>query len=380
MAYTTTCVYNPPQFRYEWSAPVSNDRSRGQGISRRAVLKVAAAAGAAALFPQPELRGQFIDKSTAKGGRIDVHHHHVPPDLYQISGLGGSNFARGRLPWTPEKTLEQMDKFDISVAMLSMTQMGNILYDNTAKGRAAVRNGNDYGAKVRSDHPKRFGLFTGVPLPDIDGVMKEIEYGFDTLKADAVAFYTNDNQGRWPGDAYFDPMWQELNRRSAIVYIHPLAPPCCTNLNDGVPASMNEFDFDITRCCASLLANGVLHKYANVKIIIPHSGGTMPMIAGRMKDRYPHDPKHDEYIPNGVIPELQKFYIDIAHASFPYPMAALMKFALPDHILFGTDYPFESIESTVNELPNLGLSAETMAAIERGNAERLFPALKAMHS
>lgn len=350
----------------------------GRVISRRDLLKAATAAGAAALLPAAELRGQFADKSTAKGGRVDVHHHHVPPELYKLSGLSQSRFAAGRLPWSPEKTLEQMDKFDISVAMLSMTQMGNLLYDNTEKGRTAVRTGNDYGAKVRSDYPKRFGLFTAVPLPDIEGVMKELEYGLDTLKADAIGIYTNDNQGRWPGDAYFDPMWQELNRRGAIVYIHPLAPPCCTNLNDGVPASMNEFDFDIARACASLLANGVLHKYTSVKIIIPHSGGTMPVIAGRMKDRYPHDAKHDEYIPNGVIAELQKFYIDIAHATFPYPMAALMKFALPDHILFGTDYPFESIESTLDELPNLGLSAEVMAAIERGNVERLFPRVKTM--
>src|SRR5579872_5051803 len=224
-------------------------------LSRREVLKTVAVAGAAAALPASGLYGQFIDKSTAKGGRVDVHQHHVPPTLAAQAGL-----AR-RFPWTPEKALEQMDKFDIAFSFLSMTQMGNILYDNTQKGRDAVRLGNDYGAKVRSDHPKRFGLFTGVPLPDIDGVMKEMEYGLDTLKADAIGIYTNDNGNRWPGDPYFDPMWQELNRRSAIVYIHPLVPPCCTNLNDGVPSSMSELDFDITRACTSLVANGVLHKY-----------------------------------------------------------------------------------------------------------------------
>jgi len=340
------------------------------------MLGIIAAAGAAAALPATRLFGQFIDKSTAKGGRIDVHHHHVPPALAAASGLG-RGLAADRFPWTPEKTLEQMDKFDIAVAMLSLTQMGDLLYDNTEKGRAAVRTGNDYGAKVRSDHPKRFGHFASVPLPDIDGVMKEIEYGLDSLKADGIGIYTNDNQGRWPGDPYFDPMWQELNRRRTIVFMHPLAPPCCTKLNDSVPTSMNEYDFDITRGCTSLLANGVLHKYPNVKIIIPHSGGTMPMIAGRIKDRYPQDPKHLEYIPNGVIAELQKFYFDIAHASFPYPMAAMMKLAPPDHIVFGTDYPFEPIESTVDELPGLGLSAGVIQAIERENIELLFPRLKA---
>jgi predicted TIM-barrel fold metal-dependent hydrolase len=336
-------------------------------ISRREVLK-SLAVGAAGVPPTAKLFGQFVNKSTAKGGRIDVHHHHSPPALH------GPAF-RGR-PWTPELSLEQMDKFDIAVAILSMTQMGDLLYDGTEKGAAAVRAGNDYGAKIMSEHPKRFGLFTSVPLPDLGGVMKELEYGLDQLKADGIAIYTNDNHNRWPGDSYFDPMWQELNRRSAIVYMHPLAPQCCRDLNDSVPTAMNEFDFDITRACTSILANGVLHNYPNIKIIIPHSGGTMPMIAGRIKDRYPSDPKHAEYIPNGVIAELQKFYMDVAHATFPYPMAALLKFAHPDRILFGTDFSPEPIESTVNELPNLGLSSQLTRAIERENAEKLFPRFK----
>ena len=342
-------------------------------FSRRELWKRLAITGAAATLPAAELYGQYVNKSTAKGGRIDVHHHHSPPALR--TGPGGRGRS-GLGPWTPEQSLEQMDKFDIAVAMMSMTQMGDLLYDGTPKGAAAIRTGNDYGAKIMADHPKRFGLFTGVPLPDIDGVMKEIEYGYDTLKADGIGIYTNDNHNRWPGDPYYDPMWQELNRRKAIVYMHPLAPQCCRDLNDSVPTAMNEFDFDITRACTSILANGVLHKYPNIKIIIPHSGGTMPVLAGRIKDRYPADAKHAEYIPNGVWPALKKFYFDIAHASYAMPLAALLKFAPPDQILFGTDFSPEPIESTVNELPKSGLSPQLMKAIERGNAERLFPRFK----
>ncbi|MEQ1949353.1 MAG: amidohydrolase family protein [Bryobacteraceae bacterium] len=343
----------------------------GGAIERRDMLKALGVAGATVSMSGSRLFGQSALKSAHKAGRIDVHYHHVPPALREQAG---ANFGRG---WTPEKALEQMEKYDISVAILSMTQMGNVLYDNTEKGRRNVRIGNDYGASVMQKWPKRFGLFTGVPLPDIDGVMKEIEYGFDTLKADGIGIYTNDNQTHWPGDTYYDPMWQELNRRNAVVYIHPLAPPCCTNLNDSVGTGMNEFDFDITRASTSILANGIFHRFPNVKVIIPHSGGTMPMIAGRIKDRYPKDEKHATYIPNGVIAELQKFYFDIAHASYPWPMAAMTKFAKPDHILFGTDYPFEPIESTVNEIPNLGFSAEFWKAVDRDNAERLFPRFKA---
>jgi 6-methylsalicylate decarboxylase len=341
--------------------------------SRRELLKRLAMAGIAAALPPVELLSQFVSKSTAKGGRIDVHHHHLPPAL--LAGLPAGD--RGRLgSWTPERSIEQMDKFDIAIAILSMTQMGDLLYDGTEKGNAAVRTGNEYGAKIMSEHPKRFGLFAGVPLPDIDAVMRELEYGLDQLKADGIGIYTNDNHNRWPGDPYYEPMWQELNRRKAIVYMHPLAPPCCRNLNDSVPTAMNEFDFDITRACTSILANGVLHKYPDVRIIIPHSGGTMPVLAGRIKDLYPSDAKHTEYIPNGVWAELKKFYFDIAHASYAMPLAALLKFAPESNILFGTDFSPEPIESTVNELPASGLSPALMRAIERGNAERLFPRFK----
>lgn len=340
--------------------------------SRRDLMKALAAGGAAAMAAEKLLAGETPTKSVAKGGRIDVHHHTSPPALRQGPGRAG------RREWSPEYSLEMMDKNDIAVAILTMTQMGNLLYDNTEKGRKNVRLGNDYGAKVMAQYPKRFGLMTGVPLPDIDGVMKEIEYGLDTLKADGIGIYTNDNQTRWPGDKYFDPMWKELNRRKAVVYMHPLAPPCCVNLNDDVPSAMNEYDFDITRACTSILANGVLHNYPDVKIIIPHSGGTMPMIAGRIKDRYAltKNPGRDSFIPNGVIAELQKFYIDIAHALFPYPMAAMMKFALPDHVMFGTDFSPEPMESTVNEIPKLGLSDKQWRAIDRENAEKLFPRFK----
>ena len=90
-----------------------------------------------------------------------------------------------------------------------------------------------------------------------NGVLKEIEYCYDTLKVDAIGIYTNDNKGRWPGDKYFEPMWQELNRRNGICYMHPLAPTCCSNLRYGPAAAMLEFDFDITRAVASIVVNGV---------------------------------------------------------------------------------------------------------------------------
>jgi predicted TIM-barrel fold metal-dependent hydrolase len=350
---------------------------RSSVTSRREFLKMMGTAGtAAALQRATRLLAQTtntrVNKLTARGGAIDVHHHHQPPAL----AGGGRGGRGGQPPWTPTLSIEQMDKFGIAAAILSTTQMGDILYDGTPKGRAAVRTANEYAAKLVQEYPKRFGVFAAVPLPDVEGSLKEIEYAFDTLKCDGVGIYTNDNGDRWPGDPYFEPMFQELNRRKAIVFIHPLAPKCCRNLNVGVPFNMSEFDFDVTRCVTSLLANGTLHRYPDVRFIVPHSGGTLPVLSGRVQNRYPNDAKHAEYVPNGVWAELRKLYYECAHATFPAPLAALTKFVPESQLLFGTDFSPEPIETTVDQLPASGLSQQTLQALERGNAERLFPRFK----
>ena len=331
---------------------------------RRTFLKALAATGAVSMLPDARLFGQAPVRLNAPGGAIDVHHHFVPP----------GRPPAGNRPWTLQLTIDQMGKFNIGTSILSMTQAGNLLYDNTEKGRAEIRKGNDYGAQVVRDHPGMFGQFGGVPLPDIDGTLKEIEYAYDTLKVDGIGIYTNDNQGRWPGDPYFEPMWQELNRRNAIVYMHPLAPTCCSNLKYGPAAAMLEFDFDITRAVASIIVNGVMFRYPNIRFITVHSGGAVPMLVGRMDDRIPMDSQ--KYLPNGIYPEVRKWYFDIAHASFPWSMAAARAFMPESQFLFGTDFSPEPIESTVNELPGLKLPRAFELAMLRGNAERLFPKFK----
>jgi 6-methylsalicylate decarboxylase len=322
-----------------------------------------AGAGAVSLLPDGVFGQERPVKLDVRGGAIDVHHHFQAPGIV----------AGGR-QWNAELSLEQMESFGIGVAVLSMTQNGNLLYDGTEKGRTAVRRGNEFGAMLMQQYPTRFGLMGGIPLPDLEGSLKEIEYAYDTLKVDAIGIYTNDNQGRWPGDPYFEPMWQELNRRNAIVYVHPLAPTCCSSLKYGPAASMLEYDFDVTRAVASIVINGVMFRYPRIRFITVHSGGTVPMLAGRMKDRVPKEA--EQYLPDGLYAELRKWYYDIAHASFPWPMAAMRSFMPDTQVLFGTDCPAEPIESTVNELPDLQLPRRFEQMMLRENAERLFPRFK----
>src|ERR1019366_1430625 len=136
------------------------------------------------------------------------------------------------------------------------------------------RKSNDYGAQLVKDYPGRFGLFAALPLPDQDGSLREIEYAFDVLKADGIALMT-DYGDKWPGDPAFVPVFDELNRRKAIVFVHPTAPNCCTSLIPGTTGSWLEYLFDTARAITSFLVNGTFARFPDIRFIFCHSGGTM---------------------------------------------------------------------------------------------------------
>jgi predicted TIM-barrel fold metal-dependent hydrolase len=268
-------------------------------------------------------------------------------------------------------SLEHMDKFNIAAALFSLTMQRPQIYDGTEKGRALVRQVNDFGAKCVQMNPKRFGLFASIPMPDIDGSLKEIEYAYDTLKVDGIGFYSSTGD-RWPGDPVFDPIMQELNRRRAPVFIHSAVSNCCLNFPPGI--STGELDFDEARAVQSLLVNGVLTKYPNIKFILFHAGGVVPALAGRIKDRYPRD--REQWIPNGVFAELRKFYYEMGHGNYRHHLASLKEFVPTTQLLFGTDFSPEPMETTVREMHNTPYSRAELQMIERTNAEGLWPRFK----
>lgn len=350
-----------------------NQRTWANGPSRRDLLKAFAAAGMGALAPASGLLAQSARSAGgANPRRIDVHHH------YQLPGAGG-NLAF----WNPARAIEEMDKNGIETTILS--RPGGEADDGSEKARAFARKANEYAAKVVSDNPKRFGFFAVIPYPDADGSMKELEYAYETLKADGVGLMSSIGD-KWPGDPAFLPAFQELNRRKAILFLHPFTSKCCRTLIPGGEGSV-ERDFDTTRAVTNLLYSGTLSKLPDIRYIINHSGADIPVMAGRIKDRVPgfstyggkklsnRDGRTD-LIPNGVFYELRKLYYECAHAAYPAAMAALTAFAPPSQYLFGTDWPAEPMESTLDELPNSKLPTEVMQALNRGNAERLFPRFK----
>ena len=326
--------------------------------------------GAAALMAQAEARAATISPI-----RIDVHFHHFSPLYKKLSGPFRLNPRSdpAMANWTAAGAVENMDKAGIATSMLSMGPGGipSNLAGETA--RTLARESNEFAAQMVRDYPGRFGLLASLPMLEGEASLKEIEYAFTTRQADGIAMMTNFGD-KWPGDPGFAPVFEELNRRNAIVFMHPIAPTCCTSLVPGVPPSWLEFDFDTTRAVASFLVNGTFAKFPNVRFIFTHTGGTLPVLAKRVSDMFP--PTLAAGAPNGVEAELKKLFFDIANGANPSSLAALTRLVPMSQLLFGTDYPFVKMGITIDGFREYGFSAKDVLAINNGNAMRLFPRLR----
>ncbi len=307
----------------------------------------------------------------ADAGHIDVHHHFYAPEYRDVM----ESYAQ--MPqvrdWTLQRTLEEMDQNNVDSAMLSLSPPG--IHRGTAEqSRALARIVNEHAAALRADQPTRFGHFATVPMPDVDGTLTEIAYALDTLGADGIQLMTSYGD-RWPGHPDFDGVFDELSRRKAVVFIHPLTPDCCAGLIDWVPPVLAEFPHDTSRCVFSLLFSGTLARCPDIRFIFCHNGGSVPMIAGRA-EVMGYTKVMAAKIPNGMDYELQRLYYDVALSANRPSLAALFAFAPTSQILLGTDYPFGATADTVRGLEEFGLNQEDLANIYRRNAERLLPQFK----
>jgi predicted TIM-barrel fold metal-dependent hydrolase len=266
-----------------------------------------------------------------------------------------------------------MDQNGIAVSVLSVSTPSVWLGSNEAS-RTFAREVNDSAAKMQRDHKGRFGHFAALALPDVEGSLREIEYAFDTLRADGIALTTN-YMDKYPGDEAFRAVFEELNRRNAVVYFHPTAASFAFNVIPNIPPPTIEFPFDTTRAIVSLLFGGTFHRCPNIKWIFSHGGGALAMIAGRLAGLAKNRPELSAQVPNGVMHELAKLYVDVVGVTTTGAMKAVLDIVPMSHLLFGSDYPFWSPETTVKGLAGLKLSATDLRAIERDNALRLLSGL-----
>jgi predicted TIM-barrel fold metal-dependent hydrolase len=301
--------------------------------------------------------------------RIDIHHHLVSPGF--LAKLRELNMAQHALEdWTPARSVEELDKANVVTAFTSVPPPG-VWHGDNAKARALARESNEYAAKIASEHPGRFGIFAALPLPDVDGSLREIEYTFDVLKADGVGLMTSIDQ-KWLGDKAFAPVMDELNRRKVVVYTHPTAPTCCRGLIPEVADHIIEFGTDTSRTMMSLLLTGTAVRCGDIKFIFSHGGGTMPFLTERILwwAKVREDLK--AVMPNGPLHELKKFYYDTAFVANRYALSSLTQLVATSQILFGSDYPFRTCTDHVDGLAAYGFSADDLKAIERDNACRIL--------
>jgi predicted TIM-barrel fold metal-dependent hydrolase len=345
----------------------------GPSSSRRGFLAGLGAFGIAAAVPTVAARAQ------PKPELIDTHIHFYPPE-YQKLWLGYEDAHKqphfpGQVAWTRDKMLEDMDKSGIRTGVLSIASTPGVWFDvGPAEASRIARACNEYAADMMREYPGRFGLFATLSMLDIDATLKEIEYAF-TLKADGIGLQSSYGD-KWLGNPVYAPVLTELNRRKAVVYVHPLVASCCSALSVGTFPAVIEVPHDTTRTVTSLLLSGSFARFRDIKWLFSHAGGTIPMMAGRINSFYGARPNLREFAPDGIEGELRRLHYDTANATFAPSMAALMKLVPVSQISYGTDYPYFGFDQFA-ELRKLGLSATDLDAIGHENAAQLIPRLRA---
>ncbi len=335
--------------------PISEANGR---ISRRRALAGLGAITVASTLPAQE--------TTAARRIVDVHAHYYPPVLKEL-GLPTPMNA-----WSLQQHIDAMGAAGVARSLLSLTTPGVVQTGD--QGRRLVRESNEFAARTCTAHAASFGFFVCIQPLDTEAALREIEYGLDVLKAPGIGLFTSYGN-QWLGDAQFDPVFAELERRKAIVYVHPAGPACCSRLIPGVADTLVEYGTDTTRAIASFVYRGAAHKFPNVRMIWSHGGGSMPFLIERF-DFADRSPAAKAQVPEGFRAAASKFFYEIAQASNPVATTALRQVIPVNHILFGTDYPFRTPLEHVQALEaGRVLSREELRGVYRGHVEGALPEL-----
>lgn len=317
----------------------------------------------------------------ASADLIDVHHHARPPRYAETLARAGITQQADRpVPeWTREESLEMMERHDIATAILSLPDAEYVCRDPDIAYQLS-RGVNEMFADLIAAMPDRFGGFGNIALPHLDLALREIGYALDTLKLDGVLLNSNYG-GVYPGDPRFDPVFEELNRRSAVVFVHPAFPIHDASPNLSLPPYLLEFVIDTTRCIANLIERDIPGRFPKIRFIFSHAGGVAPYLLFRfacvdaMRGR-DSDPDFGA-LRGKYANALAQFYYDTAMSASSHTLTTLIDIAGPNHVLFGTDYP--RVPPTVINATANGVMAISDHAVRNRighvNAEGLFPRL-----
>lgn len=320
---------------------------------------------------------------TIRPPRVDVHAHYLPRDYRQAALEAGHQQPDGMpsLPeWSEPEALALMDALSTRTAMLSISSPG-VHFGDDAEARALARSVNRQGMELVRSRPGRFGLFAALPLPDVEGAIAEAIRALDELGADGVTMETN-HHGLYLGDRALDPLMAELDRRRAVVFVHPTSLGCagCLSLAFGQPRPIVEFIFETTRAVTNMLYQRTLQRFPGVRMIIPHAGAALPIVAARIADQAHNLGIQPPLTRDDVFGPLRLLHYDAAGSPIPTAARALLDIADPGRIHYDSDWPFTPGKSAIK------LSDEVDAAdvfdddlCRRGlldNALELFPRLE----
>jgi predicted TIM-barrel fold metal-dependent hydrolase len=305
---------------------------------------------------------------------VDIHHHFLPTFFVEVLTRSGHPVAAQAkaLAWSPEKSLAMMDEAGIETSILSLSLPG-ASFTGAAGPPALAQRCNEYAARMITDYPGRFGAFASIPMLNVEAALEQVEHALDRLKLDGVMLLTN-VRGRYLGEPDFDPVLEELNRRKAVVFLHPNWAPS-PGFNDFV-----EFPHEVTRALASLTASGGIERYTRIRYILAYGGGTIPFIASRvtvvMMDVFGSFLKTMvRYLKR--LRTMQRMNYDLTASMDRYAWLALYGHTKPSRIMMGSNFPWTSPSTFAQQQAQLRAVEELdhawIESIERDNSLKLFP-------
>lgn len=322
------------------------------------------------------------DKKILKYPAVDFHMHFAPQTyLDALHEAGRYNVDRWPQPkWTLENNLEYIEKMNIGVGMLSISSP-HIHFGDDQKARKLCRELNEQGADLVRQYPDKFGLMAILPLPDVDGSLAELEYALDVLKADGIKFVSN-HEGMYMGDPRMEEIFQEISKRNKVAILHPTLPAKVPDTCEEVPIPAMEFMFDTMRAVSNLMFKGVFRRNPGMKFVVPHAGCVMSMLV----DRYEGMAEKSGNVENPphVFEEISHLYFDMAGYNWPRVLPALRSYVNPDHMVYGSDYPY-MVNAETERLGSILMDSgfftdDEMKKMLYLNAQKLFPDSKAVQS
>ena len=268
-------------------------------------------------------------------GVMDVHSHIITPGFVSALEAEGRLMEEGfPLPkYDLESHLRWMDHTGVETSVLTLAAP-------QPSSAAVVRETNEQAARIKREHPGRFLFCAALPLPDVNAAIHEAIYALDTLKADGIKLATN-VQGQYLGAPELDTLFAVLNERQAVIILHPHCPnPVNHEVMAQTPLAMQEYLSETTRAVTNMISRNVLARYPNLKVVVPHCGAYLPLAVPRMKSLTPVMQANKMVGDIDWEANLATLYYDLAGAHSPEVIRMLLTITTPDHLLYGSDYPY----------------------------------------